>query len=90
LIYQLDGTLEFNSDTKGTTKQLTWFDRKGEGIQIETKENTRAILLAGKPIEENVVSHGPFVMNTESEIMEAMRDYQMGKMGFLVEEFDKN
>ena len=76
--------------SKGTIKQLTRFDTDGEGIQVEAKEDTRAILLAGKPIEEKVVSQGPFVMNTESQIMEAMRDYQMGKMGFLVEEFDDN
>ena len=44
------------------------------------------LVLGGVPIEEKVVQHGPFVMNTESEIMEAMRDYQMGKMGVLIEE----
>ena len=32
--------------------------------------------------------YGPFVMNTQTEIMEAMRDYQMGKMGVLIEEFE--
>ena len=42
---------------------------------------TRAILLSGEPIGEEVVSYGPFVMNTHTEIMEALRDAQMGKMG---------
>jgi redox-sensitive bicupin YhaK (pirin superfamily) len=36
-------------------------------------------------MEEKVESYGPFVMNNQTEIMEAMRDYQMGKMGVLVE-----
>jgi quercetin 2,3-dioxygenase len=44
------------------------------------------LLLSGEPLNENVVSHGPFVMNTQTEILEAMRDYQMGKMGVLIEE----
>jgi quercetin 2,3-dioxygenase len=37
-------------------------------------------------LNEPVVSHGPFVMNTQTQIMEAMRDYQMGKMGVLIED----
>ncbi|MCF6342525.1 MAG: hypothetical protein L3J31_06950 [Bacteroidales bacterium] len=56
-------------------------------MQVEGLENTHAILLAGEPIKEEVTAYGPFVMNTQSEIMEAMRDYQMGKMGVLIEEF---
>ena len=39
--------------------------------------------MAGEPINEPLVTHGPFVMTSETEIMEAMRDYQQGKMGFL-------
>ena len=62
----------------------------GLGIRIEAKGDTRAILLAGAPIDEKVVSQGPFVMNSESQIMEAMRDYRMGKMGFIVEDFNEN
>ena len=39
--------------------------------------------MAGNPINEPMDSQGPFVMNSETEILEAMRDYQQGKMGFL-------
>ena len=42
-------------------------------------EAGRFILLAGKPIREPIVQHGPFVMNTMDEIREAITDYQMGK-----------
>ena len=66
------------------------FLAEGQKIAIKATEDTRAILLAGQPISEKVVTHGPFVLNTESQIMEAMRDYQMGKMGYLIEEFDEN
>jgi redox-sensitive bicupin YhaK (pirin superfamily) len=43
------------------------------------------LFLSGEPIQEKKESYGPFVMNNQTQIMEAMRDYQMGKMGFLVE-----
>jgi len=90
LIYQLDGELLFNNEKKGTIRQLSRFEQHGKGILVEALQPTRAILLAGMPINEKVVSQGPFVMNSESEIMEAMRDYQLGKMGFFVEDFEEN
>ena len=88
LIYLLDGNLRINHNSDLFKKQLGLLDSAGEGIYIEAVDSTRAIILAGKPLNEPVFSHGPFVMNNESQIMQAMRDYQMGKMGFLVEEFD--
>lgn len=87
LVYQLDGKLEFNNEHDGIVKQLTWFERDGDGIEVKAIVDTRAILLAGMPISEEVVAQGPFVMNTKSQILEAMRDYQMGKMGMLMENF---
>lgn len=69
-------------------KNLVVFENDGEEIATEALEDTRAIVLAGAPINEPVVSYGPFVMNTEQEIMEAIRDYQMGKLGILNENFD--
>ena len=41
--------------------------------------------MSAAPIQEKLETYGPFVMNSQTEIMEAMRDYQMGKMGYLVE-----
>lgn len=87
-IYQLDGSLKINNEQITKTKDLNWLNNDGKNIEIEGLEETRAILLAGEPINEKITSYGPFVMNTQTEIMEAMRDYQMGKMGVLVEEFD--
>jgi redox-sensitive bicupin YhaK (pirin superfamily) len=49
-------------------------------------EDTRALLMSGEPLNEKVIAHGPYVMNNETQILEAMRDYQMGKMGVLIEE----
>jgi redox-sensitive bicupin YhaK (pirin superfamily) len=42
--------------------------------------------MAAQPLRDPIAWNGPFVMNTETQLLEAMRDYQMGKMGILVEE----
>jgi redox-sensitive bicupin YhaK (pirin superfamily) len=44
---------------------------------------TQVLLLGGVPLNEPVVQHGPFVMNTEAEIAAAIRDYQLGRMGVI-------
>ncbi len=86
LMYLLDGHLEVNGSA-AKRKELVWFNNDGEGIEIKATETTRFILLAGEPIGEKVTSYGPYVMNTQTEILEAMRDAQMGKMGVLIENF---
>ncbi len=53
---------------------------------LTVNQPTRFIYLCAQPLNEKVTSHGPFVMTTQTEILEAMRDYQMGKMGILIEE----
>jgi redox-sensitive bicupin YhaK (pirin superfamily) len=87
LIYQLNGS--FNVDGEfSRPKSMFVYDNEGDTISLRAQEATTAILLAGLPLNEPVVSHGPFVMNEEIEIMQAMRDYQMGKMGVLIEDFN--
>lgn len=88
ILYQLDGKLRLNGSFNTGPKQMAWFKNNGDEVSIEGVEKTRALLLSGSPIKEEVVSQGPFVMNAHSEILEAMRDYQMGKMGMLIEEFE--
>ncbi len=87
LIYLLDGGLNINGQN-ATRKDLIWLDNDGDAIEMTALEDTRFIVLSGEPINEEVSSYGPFVMNTQTEIMQALRDSQMGKMGVLIENFD--
>ena len=87
-VYLLDGALTYNDETSLKSKDLAWLSNEGEVVKLKATENTRAILLAGEPINEPVATYGPFVMNEQSEIMQAMRDYQVGKMGRLDEVFE--
>jgi quercetin 2,3-dioxygenase len=86
ILYLLEGQVRLNG-MDISEKNMVWFKNEGELINLEVLKKGKAILLAGKPLNEPMVHYGPFVMNTETEIMEALRDYQMGKMGILIEEF---
>jgi len=84
LLYLLEGEVEVGNVTltKGKTQLLTFTE---EGNAIELKANTKStlLILSGEPFNEKIAKYGPYVMNTQTEILEAMRDYQQGKMGYL-------
>jgi redox-sensitive bicupin YhaK (pirin superfamily) len=84
-IYLLDGKLKIDGFGLVESLHIVHFKNDGEGVAFEALEDTRVLFLTGEPLNEPVVSHGPFVMNSQTQIMEAMRDYQMGKMGVLIE-----
>ena len=89
-IYQLDGRLLINEQSEANAKDLSWFDNNGDMIKVSALEKTRFILMAGEPLNEPVASQGPFVMNNRAEILTAMNDYQLGKMGSLIENWSQN
>ena len=88
LLYQLDGKIKINDDQVISGKNMVHLNNDGTSVVIEALEDSRFILLSGEPIGEEVSTYGPFVMNTEDEIRQAILDYQSGKMGILTEEFD--
>jgi redox-sensitive bicupin YhaK (pirin superfamily) len=86
LVYLLDGKVSVDGFGMVDGLHIVHFKNDGEGISLEALADTRVLFLSGEPLKEPVVSYGPFVMNNQTQIMEAMRDYQMGKMGVLIEE----
>lgn len=85
LIYLLNGEVLINDEAvlkKGATQMVT-LNQDGILVKIEAKEKSTLLVLSGEPIKEKVTQYGPYVMNTQTEIMEAMRDFQQGKMGYL-------
>ncbi|PPK87684.1 hypothetical protein CLV84_0634 [Neolewinella xylanilytica] len=86
--YLLDGGIATGGGFDYAARTLLYYRNDGTGIQLTNTGNgeARALILSGEPIGAPVVSHGPYVMNSQTEIMEAMRDYGKGKFGFYVEE----
>lgn len=63
--------------------QLALLSRDGEQITVKAREDSTILVLSGEPIGEPVASYGPFVMNTKEELVQAVNDYQAGRMGRL-------
>jgi redox-sensitive bicupin YhaK (pirin superfamily) len=85
LIYLLDGEILVNDVEvlkKGENQMIT-FKQNGDMIKFKATKKSTLLILSGEPIREKISQYGPYVMNTQTEIMEAMRDYQKGKMGHL-------
>ncbi len=77
----LRGTLLINGEEVARQGQLALFERDGHQLTLESNDDAKVLLLSGEPIDEPIVGHGPFVMNTEQEIHQAFADFQSGKFG---------
>jgi quercetin 2,3-dioxygenase len=85
-LYILNGKLSIHQFGLSEELHAVLFNTDGDTIGFKALEDSTVLLMSGLPLNEPVVSHGPFVMNNQTQILEAMRDYQMGKMGVLIEE----
>ncbi|WP_152268112.1 pirin family protein [Agriterribacter humi] len=78
----VNGSIEVNGE-KAAEHSFVLFNNDGEEITIKATENAVVLLLSGEPINEPIASYGPFVMNTQEEIQEAILEFQSGKYGIL-------
>jgi redox-sensitive bicupin YhaK (pirin superfamily) len=85
LLLTLEGEVRVGSEERGVSAgQMAVLDRDGAGkVLLRGAKGARMLVLSGEPIDEPVASYGPFVMNTREELMQAVADYQSGKMGHL-------
>lgn len=86
IVYVLSGAININNTETLNNKQLALFHQDGESFTLSATTDSLIFVGSGEPITEPIAQHGPFVMNTQTEIMQAFKDYQMGKMGVLIEE----
>lgn len=84
--YVIEGKGFFgNEQLPAEADQLVLFANDGETVSIETGDHQElsVLILGGLPLNEPVARYGPFVMNTQSEIVQALKDYQAGRMGVI-------
>lgn len=77
----LRGTVLVNGATVAREGQLVHLDRAGSGVEIEASVDSVVLWLSGEPIDEPIVGYGPFVMNSEAEIRQAINDFNVGRFG---------
>lgn len=79
----IEGRIKVNGTEDVPTDSLLLFANEGEDFTIEALEDAVVLILSGEPIEEPIAAHGPFVMNTKEEILQAFDDVRNGKFGHL-------
>lgn len=77
----LQGTVMVNAESIAREAQMVVLGRDGEKVSIEANTDSTVLLLSGEPIAEPIAGYGPFVMNTQAEIRQAMDDFNSGKFG---------
>ena len=79
-IYVYRGTAQIGTETVPVQRMaILGNDPQTDGVLIEAHEDTRLILVAGRPLNEPIAQYGPFVMNTQQEIHQAIADYRNGQ-----------
>ena len=81
LVVVLAGTVQLNGETVLRPAQMATLSTEGSNIVIEANGDAKLLLLAGEPIDEPVVGYGPFVMNSQQEIVQAIADFNGGRFG---------
>jgi redox-sensitive bicupin YhaK (pirin superfamily) len=81
----IEGEIKLNDSSIAEADQMVHFKNEGEVITLEALSDTIVLMLSGEPIDEPIAQYGPFLMNTQEEIQQAIADYNEGKFGYLDE-----
>ncbi|WP_179376665.1 pirin family protein [Winogradskyella wichelsiae] len=81
-LLMVEGSATING-AKVLADHFVLFNSDGETFTVETLSDGVILVLSGEPINEPIAAHGPFVMNTQEELIEAFQDFNTGKFGYL-------
>lgn len=79
----IEGALVINGKEKANVDHFVLMANDGDTFTLQALENSVVLLLSGEPLKETIVAHGPFVMNTREQIVQAYQDFNAGKFGRL-------
>ncbi len=81
LLGVLSGTISVNGDAAAGEAEVVQLSRDGKTVTLRAESDTMLLVLSGEPIEEPVVGYGPFVMNSRADIIQAIEDFNEGRLG---------
>jgi redox-sensitive bicupin YhaK (pirin superfamily) len=79
----IEGSILINDVTEADKDHLVLMANDAERFSMKAAADAKVLLLSGEPLNEPIAAHGPFVMNTREELIQAFRDFQNGKFGEL-------
>ena len=80
LLYVYRGDVEVGGQ-RVAPRTMAVFDNDGDALRVDAPQAARALLVAGQPLHEPIAQYGPFVMNTEQQIYQAISDFRAGRLG---------
>jgi len=83
MLLVLEGSITINNNENVPTDHLALMEKVGEIFTVKVTDDAIVLVLSGEPINEPIAHYGPFVMNTQQELMEAVNDFNAGKFGKL-------
>lgn len=86
----LSGTVSINGQELAREAQTVLLGQEGGNVTIEANGDAKLLVLSGEPINEPVIAHGPFVMNTAEEIRQAIMEFQRGDFGQINQSGEKS
>jgi quercetin 2,3-dioxygenase len=81
MIAVLAGHVKVNGEQPAGEAEIVRFERSGSSVRIHANGDTILLVLTGEPIDEPVAGYGPFVMNSDAEIRQAIDDFNSGRFG---------
>lgn len=81
----IEGKIKINEMQTVPPDHFALFENEGETFTLEASQDSIVLIMSGEPLNEPIVAHGPFVMNTMEEIRQAYNDYHSGKFGYLAD-----
>ncbi|PPK72198.1 hypothetical protein B0F87_11916 [Methylobacter tundripaludum] len=79
LLFALKGSVEINNSATINDAELAFFERLGKTITLTALKEATLLIMNGEPIDEPIAGYGPFVMNTQEEIRQAVEDFDAGR-----------
>lgn len=83
LVFVLSGSVKVSDSHTLTDAEMAILEKDTDTVHLQATEDSKILFLGGEPIPDPVIGYGPFVMNTQAEIMQAFKDFEAGKMGVL-------